>query len=62
MLVPRPGTPLRQLRLKGQFFYRMVDGSQPQWIRTFPEEAAPRTGDGVFPGEVIEVTQVSLLL
>ncbi|CAM9169756.1 unnamed protein product [Laminaria digitata] len=43
--------------LKGQFFYRMVDGAQPQWIRTFPEEAAPRTGDGVFPGEVIEVTQ-----
>lgn len=39
----------------------MVDDSQPQWIRTFPEEAAPRTGDGVFPGEVIEVTQVSML-
>lgn len=47
--------------MKGQFFYRMVDDSQPQWIRTFPEEAAPRTGDGVFPGEVIEITQVSVL-
>ncbi|CAM9178970.1 unnamed protein product, partial [Hapterophycus canaliculatus] len=44
--------------LKGRFFYRMVDDSLPQWIRTYPEEAAPRTGDGLFPGEVIEVTQV----
>lgn len=45
-------------RLKGRFFYRMVDDSLPQWIRTYPENAAPRTGDGLFPGEVIEVTQV----
>eukprot|EP00752_Nemacystus_decipiens_P009414 g8417.t1 len=44
--------------LKGRFFYRMVDDSLPQWIRTYPEEAAPRTGDGLFPGEVIEVAQV----
>eukprot|EP00903_Cladosiphon_okamuranus_P006607 g6454.t1 len=44
--------------LKGRFFYRMVDDSLPQWIRTYPEEAAPRTGDGLFPGEVIEVEQV----
>lgn len=36
----------------------MVDDSLPQWIRTYPEDAAPRTGDGLFPGEVIEVTQV----
>lgn len=36
----------------------MVDDSLPQWIRTYPEEAAPRTGDGLFPGEVIEVAQV----
>lgn len=46
------------VRLKGRFFHRMVDDSLPQWIRTYPEEAAPRTGDGLFPGEVIEVTQV----
>lgn len=44
--------------LRGRFFYRMVDDSLPQWIRTYPEDAAPRTGDGLFPGEVIEVTQV----
>lgn len=46
------------ISLKGRFFYRMVDDSLPQWIRTYPEETAPRTGDGLFPGEVIEVTQV----
>lgn len=44
--------------LKGRFFYRMVDDSLPQWIRTYPVDSAPRTGDGLFPGEVIEVTQV----
>lgn len=43
---------------KGRFFYRMVEDALPQWIRTYPEEAAPRTGDGLFPAEVIEVTQV----
>ncbi|CAM9142326.1 unnamed protein product [Ectocarpus sp. 6 AP-2014] len=41
----------------GRFFYRMVDDALPQWIRTYPEQAAPRTGDGLFPGEVIEVVQ-----
>ncbi|CBJ30507.1 conserved unknown protein [Ectocarpus siliculosus] len=41
----------------GRFFYRMVDDALPQWIRTYPEQAAPRTGDGLFPGEVIEVAQ-----
>ena len=43
----------------GRFFYRMVEGSVPQWILTHPMGKAPRTGDGLFPGEVIEVTQVS---
>lgn len=32
------------------------------YLRTYPEEEAPRTGDGLFPGEVIEVTQVSDLI
>lgn len=45
-------------RLKGQFFYRMVPRVLPQWIRTYPEDAAPRTGEGLFPGEIIEVDQV----
>lgn len=36
----------------------MVEDALPQWIRTYPEDAAPRTGDGLFPGEVIEVSQV----
>ena len=39
-------------------FYRMLAGSPPQWILTYPEEAAPRTGDGLFPGDVVEVVQV----
>jgi ABC-type oligopeptide transport system ATPase subunit len=38
-------------------FYRMVDNALPQWIRTYPEVDAPRTGDGLFPGEIIEVAQ-----
>lgn len=38
----------------------MVEGSVPQWILTHPMTKAPRTGDGLFPGEVVEVTQVSL--
>lgn len=38
----------------------MVEGSVPQWILTHPMGKAPRTGDGLFPGEVIEVTQVSV--
>ncbi len=36
----------------------MVDGALPQWIRAYPEPDAPRTGEGLFPGEVIEVIQV----
>ncbi|CAM9355556.1 unnamed protein product [Discosporangium mesarthrocarpum] len=44
--------------IKGRFFYRMVVNALPQWIRTYPEAHAPRTGDGLFPGEVIEVDQV----
>ncbi|CAM9610764.1 unnamed protein product, partial [Ectocarpus sp. 6 AP-2014] len=43
---------------RGRFFYRMVEGSVPQWILTHPMTKAPRTGDGLFPGEVVEVTQV----
>ncbi len=42
----------------GRYFYRMVDGALPQWIRAYPEPDAPRTGEGLFPGEVIEVVQV----
>lgn len=38
----------------------MVEGSVPQWILTHPMSKAPRAGDGLFPGEVIEVTQVRL--
>mmetsp|Transcript_9767 Transcript_9767/g.14692 ORF Transcript_9767/g.14692 Transcript_9767/m.14692 type:complete len:1438 (-) Transcript_9767:159-4472(-) len=38
-------------------FYLMVPDAAPQWIRTYPEYDAPRTGDGLFPGEVIEVVQ-----
>ncbi|CAM9871775.1 unnamed protein product [Phaeothamnion confervicola] len=43
---------------KGRFFYKMVEKAMPQWIRTYPEHDAPRTGDGLFPSEVIEVVQV----
>lgn len=42
----------------GQFFYKMAPGIKPQWIRTYPELESPRTGDGLFADEVIEVTQV----
>ncbi|CAM9467577.1 unnamed protein product, partial [Ectocarpus fasciculatus] len=41
-----------------RFFYRMVAGARPQWILTYPEEAAPRTGDGLFEGDAIDVVQV----
>lgn len=50
---------LMYCRRRGRFFYRMVEGSVPQWILTHPMAKAPRAGDGLFPGEVIEVTQVS---
>lgn len=46
--------------LKGRFFYRMNKTALPQWIRAFPEESSPRTGDGVFPGDAIEVSQVGV--
>lgn len=45
-------------RVNVRSFYRMLDDSPPQWILTHPEEAAPRTGDGLFPGDVVEVVQV----
>lgn len=36
----------------------MPESGASQWIYTHPEEGAPRTGEGIFPMEVIEVTQV----
>lgn len=41
-------------------FYRMLADSPSQWILTHPEEAAPRTGDGLFPEDVVEIVQVFL--
>ncbi|KAG5175947.1 P-loop containing nucleoside triphosphate hydrolase protein [Tribonema minus] len=38
-------------------FFRAIEASTPQWVRAFPELDAPRTGDGVVPGEVVEVEQ-----
>lgn len=46
-------------RVKGRFFYGMPYNGSSQWIYTHPEEGAPRTGEGVFRMEVIEVVQVS---
>lgn len=45
-------------RTKGRFFYGMPETGASQWIYTHPEDGAPRTGEGIFPMEVIEVTQV----
>lgn len=45
-------------RTKGRFFYQMPAHYKSEWIFTQPEADAPRTGDGVFPMDVIEVTQV----
>eukprot|EP00904_Undaria_pinnatifida_P007215 jgi/Undpi1/3623/HiC_scaffold_16.g06993.m1 len=42
----------------GRFFYGMPESGASQWIYTHPEEGAPRTGEGIFPQEVIEVTQL----
>ncbi|CAM9856018.1 unnamed protein product, partial [Laminaria digitata] len=42
----------------GQFFYEMLAGAKPQYIRLFPMANAPRTGGGLFEREIIEVTQV----
>ncbi|CAM9971674.1 unnamed protein product [Pylaiella littoralis] len=53
-----PGDDYRNEGKWGQFFYKMAKGARPQWIRTFPVPQAPHTGDGLFEGEVIEVTQV----
>ena len=47
-------------RTLGTFFFRMALGARPQWIRSFPLVESPRTGEGLFEGEVIEVTQVLL--
>lgn len=52
-----PGDDYRSLGPMGQFFYKMKAGIKPQWIRTYPEMDSPRTGDGLFADEVIEVTQ-----
>lgn len=47
-------------RTTGQFFYKMAPDAKPYfvWIRAYPEIESPRTGEGLFAGEVIEVTQV----
>lgn len=45
------------IRVNVRSFYRMLADSPPQWILTYPQEAAPRTGGGLFPGDVIDVVQ-----
>lgn len=45
-------------RTEGRFFYGMPESGASQWIYTHPEEGAPRTGEGIFPMEVVEVVQV----
>lgn len=45
-------------RTRGRYFYGMPEAGASQWIYTHPEEKAPRTGEGIFPLEVVEVTQV----
>lgn len=42
----------------GCFFYGMPETGSPQWIYTHPVDGAPRTGQGIFPSAIIEVTQV----
>lgn len=49
---------LRNGRTEGRFFYGMPESGASQWIYTHPEEGAPRTGEGIFPMEVVEVVQV----
>lgn len=39
----------------------MAARARPQWIRRFPLKEAPRTGDGLFEGEIIEVSQVMVM-
>lgn len=54
-------TPVRPVNSKPRrFFYRMPETGSSQWIYTHPEERAPRTGEGIFPMEVVEVTQVCM--
>ncbi|CAM9593360.1 unnamed protein product [Ectocarpus sp. 6 AP-2014] len=53
-----PGDDYHSQGTWGQCFYKMAAGVRPQWIRTFPVPQAPHTGDGLFEGEIIEVTQV----
>eukprot|EP00752_Nemacystus_decipiens_P009380 g8383.t1 len=43
---------------EGRFFYGMPESGASQWIYTHPEEGAPRTGEGIFPMEVVEVVQL----
>ncbi|CAM9665996.1 unnamed protein product [Ascophyllum nodosum] len=45
---------------RGRFFYGMPETGASQWIYTHPEEGAPRTGEGIFPLEVIEVIQARI--
>lgn len=45
-------------RTEGRFFYGMPESGASQWIYTHPEDGAPRTGEGIFPMEVVEVVQV----
>lgn len=45
-------------RTEGRFFYEMPETGASQWIYTHPVEGAPRTGEGIFPSEVVEVVQV----
>lgn len=47
-------------RITLQSFYQMDVDATPQWVIAYPEADSPRTGDGLFAGEVIEVLQVSL--
>ncbi|CAM9568889.1 unnamed protein product [Phaeothamnion confervicola] len=42
----------------GQFLYQMVETAAPQWIRTDPDHFAPYTGEGIFPGDTVEVVQI----
>lgn len=48
------------LRGDDQVFYRMLPDAPAQWILAFPGEAAPRTLEGLFEGEVVEFVQVSV--
>lgn len=49
---------ISRYRTRGRYFYGMPEAGASQWIYTHPEEKAPRTGEGIFPLEVVEVIQV----